>query len=62
MAESSKNSDWEKWSIEKGDYHRGYHSTSRFEKQIRRKRNIKNSIIMGIFLLVIGIITYFIFK
>jgi hypothetical protein len=62
MAESSKNSDWEKWSIEKGVYHRGYHSTSRFEKQIRRKRNIKNSIIMGIFLLVIGIITYFIFK
>ncbi|MAT58049.1 MAG: hypothetical protein CMF23_08770 [Ignavibacteriae bacterium] len=62
MASSYKINDWEKWSIDKGDYHRGFHSTSRFEKQIRRKRNIRNSIIIGSFLLVIGIITYFIFR
>jgi len=62
MDTSHKNNDWEKWSIEKGDYHRGFHSTSRFEKQLRRKRNIRNSIIIVSFILVTGIITYFIFR
>lgn len=59
---SSKNSDWENWTVEKGDYHRGYHSTSRFEKKIKRQRKIKNGIIISVFFVVIAVITYFVLK
>ena len=58
---SSKNNDWENWTVEKGDYHRGYHSTSRFEKQIRKRKTIKNLIMISFDLLLIGIISFILF-
>ncbi len=59
---STKNNDWENWNVEKGDYHRGYHSTRRFENKLKRQRKIKNGIIISVFFVVIAVITYFVLR
>lgn len=50
----------QKWSIEDGDYRRSHEDTFTYQKQLRRKKLIKNSGYVIIFIIAI-IASFFIF-
>ncbi|HOI28127.1 MAG TPA: hypothetical protein PLZ15_00100 [Melioribacteraceae bacterium] len=57
-----KNSNFQNWSIEKGDYKRDETSTWTFQKKIIRKRRIKKTALIILYTISISVISYMIFS
>lgn len=57
-----KNSNFQNWSIEKGDYKRDETSTWSFQKKIIRKRRIKKTALIILYTISVSVISYLLFS